>query len=105
MAFQSYNATGHEEEVSAAFMRNHRGAVCIAFADPLYVRAEKIIVDPANGDIHAVVYEASHFLGRVSEGMMHSFTENEKVLLTALRPDGTIFELGAPVHIREAVGA
>ena len=28
-----------DEGVNAAFMRNHRGAVCIAFSDPSYVRA------------------------------------------------------------------
>jgi len=87
-----------DEEVNAAFMRNHRGAVCIAFSDPSYVRADAILVDRASGAVHAVLHENSCLIGHVSGGMVRAFTENREVLLTALRPDGTVFELVAPVH-------
>jgi len=36
----------------------------------------------------------------VSEGMADAFVNNREALLTALRPDGTVFELLAPVQIQ-----
>lgn len=87
------------DEVDAAFMRNHRGEVCIAFSDPVYVRAETIVVDRKTCSIHAVLHESSHLLGHVSEGMADAFVHNREALLTAMRPDGTVFELVAPVQI------
>jgi hypothetical protein len=87
------------EEVSAAFMRNHRGAVCIAFADPVYVRAESIVVHPDTCAIHCILHENTHLLGHVSEVMIKAFLDNKEALLTALRPDGTVFELVAPVQV------
>ena len=89
----------HDDSISAAFMRNHRGEVCISFADPVYVRAEAILVDRKTCSIHAVLHESSHLLGHVSEGMAEAFLQNREALLTALRPDGTIFELVAPVQL------
>src|SRR3982751_1895058 len=74
------------DEVDAAFMRNHRGEVCIAFTDPVYVRADAILVDPQTCSIQAVLHEASHRLGHVSEGMIDAFTQNNEALLTAMRP-------------------
>ena len=89
---------GLDDGVSAAFMRNHRGEVCIAFADPVYVRSESILVDRDTCRIHAVLHESAHLLGHVSEGMADAFLQNREALLTAMRPDGTIFELVAPVQ-------
>jgi hypothetical protein len=86
--------------IDAAFMRNHRGEVCITFADPVYVRAETIVVDRKTCSIHAVLHEASHLIGQVSEGMADAFVNKREALLTALRPDGTVFELVAPVQIQ-----
>ena len=87
-----------DEGVNAAFMRNHRGAVCIAFSDPVYVRSDSILVDPANGAVHAILHETCCLLGYVSQGMARAFAENREALLTALRPDGTVFEMTAPVQ-------
>jgi hypothetical protein len=89
----------HDDGVDAAFMRNHRGEVCIAFSDPAYVRAETILVDCKDCSIHAVLHENAHLLGHVSEGMAEAFVHNREALLTAMRADGTVFEMIAPVHI------
>jgi hypothetical protein len=92
---------GIDDGVSAAFMRNHRGEVCIAFADPVYVRSEAILIDRDTCQIHAVLHESSHLLGHVSEGMAEAFLRKREALLTAIRPDGTVFELLAPVQVSD----
>lgn len=97
----AHYAALHEpiEGLPAAFMRNHRGQVCIAFADPAYARADSIFVDRENLSIYAVVHQASHFVGTVSEGMVTAFADSREALLTALRPDGSVLELSAPVQV------
>lgn len=87
------------EGLDAAFMRNHRGQVCIAFADPDYARAESIFVDQDTFAIYAVIHQASHLVGTVSEGMLAAFAESREALLTALRADGSLLELMAPVQV------
>lgn len=87
------------EGLNAAFMRNHRGQVCIAFADPDYVRAEAIFVDRDSMSIYAIIHQASHFIGSVSENMTNAFVGSHEALLTALRPDGSVLELTAPVQV------
>lgn len=94
MDMSSHN---HDDGVSAAFMQNHRGMVCIAFADPEWVRADMIVVDRPTGSIHAILHESQHFIGHVSEAMASAFASRKEALLTALRPDGTIFEMMTPV--------
>ena len=84
--------------ISAAFLRNHRGEVCIAFSDPSYVRADAIWIDEQSLAVHAIIHHASHLIGNVSEGMMQAFKHNNDALLTAVRPDGTILELRAPIQ-------
>ncbi|MBU0800858.1 MAG: hypothetical protein KKA05_07610 [Alphaproteobacteria bacterium] len=87
------------EGLNAAFMRNHRGQVCIAFADPDYARAEAIFVDRDNMTIYAVIHQAAHLVGTVSQGMADAFVTSQEALLTALRPDGSVLELSAPVQV------
>jgi hypothetical protein len=85
--------------LNAAFMRNHRGQVCIAFADPAYARAEAIFVDQDSHAIYAIIHQAAHLVGTVSEGMVDAFAGSKEALLTALRPDGSVLELSAPVQV------
>lgn len=87
------------EGLDAAFMRNHRGQVCIAFADPDYVRADSIFVDRDSLTIYAIIHQASHFVGTVSENMVDAFVGSKEALLTGLRPDGSVLELSAPVQV------
>ena len=88
--------------VQAAFMQNHLGKVCIAFADPSYVRADALLVDHETRALHAVIHESSFFLGQVSERMANAFASCDEALLTSLRPDGTIYEAQAPIKGKRA---
>jgi hypothetical protein len=88
-----------DDYINAAFMRNHRGNVCIAFSDPAYARADSVLVDADHLAIHLIIHGNSYFIGHVSEGMLGAFCENGTALLTALRPDGTVLELEAPIEI------
>lgn len=90
-----------EEAISAAFMRNHRGEVCIAFTDPAYVRADAISVNPDSMAVYVIVYENKFFIGHVSENMVRAFKSNDQALLTALRPDGTVLELLSPIKVQQ----
>ena len=102
MALEAFNQQ-EPEGVNAAFMRNHRGDVCIAFADPAYVRADKILIDQSSHTIHAILHGSLYFLGSVSDMMVEAFHTRKEALLTSLRPDGTIFEVMVPVEEREQI--
>ena len=97
-AAEAYNPNPMEG-LDAAFMRNHRGQVCIAFADPDYARADSIFVDRDTMAIYAIIHQASHFIGSVSENMTNAFVGSKEALLTAMRPDGSVLELTAPVQV------
>lgn len=88
----------------AAFLKNHAGEVCIALSDPVFVQSDTIVVDRATLCVFAVLHEAAHFLGAVSQGMADAFARTDHVLLSAMRADGTMFELTAPVSARGACG-
>ncbi len=90
------------EGVSAAFLRNHHGKVCIAFSDPAYVRSDAIVLNPRDFSVYAVLHESAHFISRVSDTMARALAENTEALLTCVKPDGTIFELFAPVQMETA---
>lgn len=96
MAQEAYDVTP-QEGINAAFLRNHRGEVCITFADPVYVRADAICVDSRSLSVHAMIHNSQFLIGYVSEPMMAAFVKNKRALLTALRPDGMILELYVPV--------
>ena len=88
-----------QEAVNAAFMCNHRGDVCIIFSDPLYARSESILIDQEDLSVHAILQENNYFLGNISERMMQAFEDNENALLAALKSDGSVLELEAPIEI------
>ena len=100
----SSEALDWEEQaaINAAFMCNHRGDVCIVFSDPLYARSDSILVDHSDMSIHAILHHHQYFLGNVSEQMMRAFEENEQALLTAIKADGSVLELAAPIEIGTA---
>ena len=87
---------------NAAFMLNHLGSVCIAFSDPAYVQADAILVDKDKFSVFAILHEGCHLIGYVSEEMADAFSKNKKALLTAMRPDGSVFELFAPIQMGSA---
>ena len=91
-----------EEGINAAFMRNHRGEVCIAFSDPVYARADFVLIDRHSRALHVVMHQNAYFISKVSDVMLHAFETNKNALLTAIRPDGTLLELTAPIEIDAA---
>lgn len=93
-----------EPAVQAAFLRNHAGEICIALSDPVFVQSDTIVVDQSTLCVFAVLHESAHFIGAVSEGMAAAFSRNDHVLLSAMRGDGTMFELNAPVSARSSQG-
>lgn len=99
MATESLKQTEEESWINAAFMSNHRGEVCIAFSDPVYARADSILVDRKKCSVHIIIHENSFLVGAVSEVMARTFENNKEALLTAIRPDGSLLELTAPIEI------
>ncbi len=102
MAAEALLQDGQETEINAAFMRNHRGEVCIAFRDPAYTRAEAILVDDRTCAVHALLHESAFYITNVSDLMARAMADNETVILTALRPDGSLLEMTAPVRVGNA---
>ncbi len=86
-----------QDLVQAAFLCNRTGDVCIAFDDPAFVQSDAILIDVEKGNIHAILHEADRLLGHVSPIMLKAFRSRDTALLTAVRPDGSIFEMTAPV--------
>lgn len=99
MTALAHQVNQDEAVINAAFLRNHRGQVSIAFSDPAYVRADAIMVDPENYSIYALIFENQFLIGSVSDAMIAAFKDNRQALLTALRPDGRILEMHAPIKI------
>lgn len=87
----------HEPVSNAAFLYNHAGGVRISLSDPAFVHADAIVLDRATLSVFAVLHAAPHYLGAVSDKMADAFSKNSHVLLSALRGDGSVFELTAPV--------
>jgi hypothetical protein len=58
------------------------------------------VVDQSTLCVFAVLHEAAHFIGAVSETMADAFSKSDHVLLSAMLGDGTMFELSAPVTAR-----
>lgn len=91
-----------DPDTRAAFIRNNTGDVCITFSDPTYVRAETIVVDEDSSAVYAILHERAHYLGNLSRAMATSFAKNDHVLLSALRPDGSILESSTPMKVGRA---
>lgn len=102
MAVEAFQQEQPRDGINAAFMSNHRGEVCIAFSDPVYARADAILIDKSKRAIHVIVHGSAFFISNVSEAMAHAFENNEEALLTAVRPDGTLLELTAPIEVGNA---
>ena len=85
--------------IGAAFLRNHQGAVCIAFADSTFVRADCVRLDRQTCAVRAVFDDETFFLGHVSEAMAEAFAESRAVLLTGIELDGTQVEHVAAIEL------
>jgi hypothetical protein len=89
----------HETEtgVKAAYIQNQKGDVCIAFDDPAYVQSDTVLIGADGLSIHVILHEKALWLGAISPEMAAAFKGRKSALLTAVRPDGSIFELTAPI--------
>ncbi len=56
-------ASAINDTILQDFSRNPDGQLCIRFSDPAYVRSDVIIYDRKDNSVHAVLHEASHFVG------------------------------------------
>ncbi len=86
-----------ESCVRADFICHEDGSVRISFFDPAYVRAEAVLFDRTNSSAHVILHESAHFLGCVPEFMVPKMLSCDEAVLTATRPDGTVYELTAPI--------
>ena len=96
MAIQT-QTTAHN--VLAAFECDSFG-VSISFDDPAYVCADAILIDPGRYSVHAVLHEAEWLVGHVSPAILKAFQVHGKARLSAVRPDGSVLTLQAPVTSR-----
>lgn len=97
MGMQSYHHDAHDAH--ATFLQNQRGEVCISMDDPAYVRAETVLIDRTDGSVHAILHESDHLLGHATPLMLKAMTDHGSALLSALRADGTLLEISAPVRV------
>ena len=97
MGTQSHFHDAHDAH--ATFLQNQRGEVCISMDDPAYVRAEALLVNRADGSVLCVLHESEHLLGHTSSLMIEALAGKGIVMLSALRPDGTMLEISAPVRV------
>lgn len=87
---------------SAAFFRSPGGGVRITLSDPTYVHSDAVVIDPSTLCVFAILYESPHYLGPISRDMAEAFARNDQVILSAMRPDGSVFELSAPICARRS---
>jgi hypothetical protein len=92
----SLNATSLSDgEVS--FGKTTHNQPVIKFFDPAFTRAEAILFEASTGDIHAVLHENLHFLGRVPRELGASFQKGGAVLL--LGASGQVRPMNAPLSL------
>lgn len=97
MGIQSYYHDAHDAH--ATFLQNQRGEVCISMDDPAYVRSEALLVNRSDGSVLCVLHESEHLLGHTTPLMLKAMTDHGSALLSALRADGTLLEISAPVRV------
>jgi hypothetical protein len=97
MGTQSHFHDAHDAH--ATFLQNQRGEVCISMDDPAYVRSEALLVNRADGSVLCVLHESEHLLGQATPLMLQAMMDHGSALLSALRPDGTMLEISAPVRV------
>ena len=89
-----------EPVTEVAFLRNHAGQVCISLSDPTFVHSDSIVINRTTLCVFAVMYADAHYLGAVSQNMADAIGNKDEIVLSSLHPDGTVFELTAPISVR-----
>ena len=88
------------EAVRAEIRKNEDGRFMIAFEDPAYVRSDCVYMNDDDKSLYILMQELSFLIGEVTEDMLKDLNENEKVLLSALLPDGKNLELHSPLYLK-----
>lgn len=83
--------------VRATLSRNQDDALSIAFFDPTYVRADSVFYNSADHSIHAVIEGWSYYVGDADEVISSDLKSVKDIELMAVRPDGSILKMRAPV--------
>jgi hypothetical protein len=86
-------------DVSSSFLRNGSGDVAIVFDDPTFVRAEIVLLDRSRGAVHALLHERLHLIGEVSRDMADMMCQKSDVLLSSVRPDGSVLDMRADLRL------
>lgn len=81
--------------VNSSFLCNDKGAVGILFDDPNFVRSETILLDTSTGHVHALLNETQMLVGHLSGKLVQAFANQNKVMLTSRRSDGSMLDLVA----------
>lgn len=92
-----YQRTSQFDFVVASKVTSNGTSVAIQFDDPNFVRAEWIRLDVQSGLLEAVLQEGSHEVGQVSKDLTDLLARQTHVVLSAVRPDGSILEMDANV--------
>lgn len=100
MALQAHH-TDHDH-IGAAFLSNKRGEVCIVFSDPVYARADGILLERESRALHIILHGRDMLVGHLSDSMAGAFAASGEALLTAVRADGSLLELTAPVQVTKS---
>ncbi len=95
--------TADLEGISVEFLRNGDGDVCISFEDAEYVLSDKIVLYMPNRELHAILHENSHFIGKLSIEMADAIVHKEEILLAAPHYKGGIIDMKAPLLVRGAL--
>ncbi len=86
------------DAINALFLKNAEGDLCIAFDDPLYVRAQAVFIDPGSREVTGLIDGVTVAFGKVSARLAGSFIERKHILLTAPHPDG--FDIAINTQLR-----
>jgi len=81
--------------VNSSFLCNDKGCVGILFDDPNFVRAETIFFEPRSGDVHALLENSKMLVGHISGQLVQAFSNQNRVMLTSRRSDGSMLDLEA----------
>jgi hypothetical protein len=82
-----------QKVVSAVFMRNHRGEVCITISDAAFLGAEFLVIEEETSNVYAYYDDKITFLSDVSSGTIRAMKDARFAHLRAMRVDGTIGEI------------
>ncbi|MES2729831.1 MAG: hypothetical protein V4621_07025 [Pseudomonadota bacterium] len=90
----------YQHDTEAGFIRNHQGQIAIYLEDPGFVRSETIVLNMADLSLHAVLFENTHSLGRISPQMASGLRHGDPVTLYARPSRDVVIDMRAPLSIQ-----